>query len=104
MNQVILVPDNARSHTSLSTREAITTVGWAVLPHPTYRPDSAPSDFHLFGPLKDGTPKTQSAYRVRTFQQSALREHHTASHARRKKRVHNEDDFAENTVKCQLCK
>ncbi|KAG8222260.1 hypothetical protein J437_LFUL001458 [Ladona fulva] len=25
-----------------------------VLPHPPYSPDLAPSDFHLFGPLKDG--------------------------------------------------
>jgi len=24
-----------------------------VLPHPAYSPDLAPSDFHLFGPLKE---------------------------------------------------
>jgi len=24
-----------------------------VIPHPPYSPDLAPSDFHLFGPLKD---------------------------------------------------
>jgi histone-lysine N-methyltransferase SETMAR len=24
-----------------------------VLPHPPYSPDLAPSDFHLFGPLKE---------------------------------------------------
>jgi histone-lysine N-methyltransferase SETMAR len=28
-------------------------MGWTVLPHPPYSPDLAPSDFHLFGPLKD---------------------------------------------------
>jgi histone-lysine N-methyltransferase SETMAR len=25
---------------------------WEVLDHPPYSPDLAPSDFHLFGPLK----------------------------------------------------
>jgi hypothetical protein len=25
-----------------------------VLPHPPYSPDLAPSDFHLFGPMKGG--------------------------------------------------
>jgi histone-lysine N-methyltransferase SETMAR len=28
-------------------------MGWTVLPHPPYSPDLAPSDFHLFGSLKD---------------------------------------------------
>ena len=27
---------------------------WTVLPHPPYSLDLAPSDFHLFTPLKDG--------------------------------------------------
>jgi hypothetical protein len=25
---------------------------WNVLPHPPYSPDLAPSDYHLFGPMK----------------------------------------------------
>jgi hypothetical protein len=33
--------------------QAIATIGWAVLPHPPYSPDLAPSGFHLFGILKD---------------------------------------------------
>jgi histone-lysine N-methyltransferase SETMAR len=28
-------------------------MGRTVLPHPPYSPDLAPSDFHLFGSLKD---------------------------------------------------
>ena len=34
--------------------EAITKFGWTVAPHPAYSPDLAPSDYHLFGKLKDG--------------------------------------------------
>jgi len=44
--------DNARRHTSLRTQEAIAKFGWNVLPHPPHSPDLAPSDFHLFGPLR----------------------------------------------------
>lgn len=50
----ILQHDNARPHTSFKTRECLTKFGWTVLPHPPYSPDLAPSDFHLFGPLKEG--------------------------------------------------
>jgi len=28
-------------------------MGWELLQHPPYSPDLAPSDFHLFGPLKE---------------------------------------------------
>ena len=45
--------DNARPHTSLRTTECVAKFGWTVLPHPPYSPDLAPSDFHLFGPLKE---------------------------------------------------
>jgi hypothetical protein len=46
--------DNARPHTSLKTVEHIASLVWIVVPHPPYNPDLAPSDFHLFGPMKDG--------------------------------------------------
>ena len=45
--------DNARPHTSRHTTAEIVKIGWEVLPHPPYSPDLAPSDFHLFEPLKD---------------------------------------------------
>ena len=51
--EILLQHDNARPHTSLRTREHIAKLGWTSLPHPPYSPDLAPSDFHLFGPLKD---------------------------------------------------
>ena len=50
----LLQHDNSRPHTSLKTVEHIANLGRTVLPHPPYSPDLAPSDFHLFGPQKDG--------------------------------------------------
>ena len=52
-NELLILHDNARPHTSLRTREELTKLQWTVLPHPPYSPDLAPSDFHLFGPMKD---------------------------------------------------
>ena len=49
----LLQHDNARPHTSLKTVEHIVHLGWTVIPHPPYSPDLAPSDFHLFRPMKD---------------------------------------------------
>ena len=51
-------------HTSLSGRNIsydrlynsiskFENLGWKLLTHPPYSPDLAPSDFHLFGPLKE---------------------------------------------------
>jgi histone-lysine N-methyltransferase SETMAR len=50
---LLLVHDNTRPHTNPRTRKAITTIGWTVLPHPPYSPDLAPSDYHIFGLMKD---------------------------------------------------
>ena len=44
--------DNAPPHTRGKTRETIDSMGWTTLPHPPYSPDLAPSDYHLFGPMK----------------------------------------------------
>ncbi|GFR81392.1 histone-lysine N-methyltransferase SETMAR [Elysia marginata] len=32
--------------------ETIVSFWWTTLPHPSYLPDLAPSDYHLFGPMK----------------------------------------------------
>jgi histone-lysine N-methyltransferase SETMAR len=44
-DSVCFLQDNARPHTLLKLK-------WDVLPHPQYSPDLAPSDYHLFGPMK----------------------------------------------------
>lgn len=45
---VILQHDNARPHAARLTQEKIRQLNWEVLPHPSYSPDIAPSDFYLF--------------------------------------------------------
>lgn len=50
----LLQQDNSRPHNTLKTVGQVTKFCWAVLPHPPYSPDFVPSDFHLFGPMKDG--------------------------------------------------
>lgn len=47
--QLLLQHDNARPHTSQTTRRTIQELGCIkVLPHPAYSPDIAPSDYHMF--------------------------------------------------------
>ncbi|GFO49784.1 alpha-2-macroglobulin-like protein [Plakobranchus ocellatus] len=49
---VVLQHDNATSHSANLTQQWLQRCGWEILPHPAHSPDLAPSDFHLFGPLK----------------------------------------------------
>jgi len=51
----LLQYDNARPHTSFKTVEHTVNFGWTVVPHPPNSPDLEPSDFHLSGPMEDGT-------------------------------------------------
>jgi histone-lysine N-methyltransferase SETMAR len=50
---VLLHHDNVRPHTARATQERIQELQWEPLEHPPYSQDLAPSDFHLFGPLKN---------------------------------------------------
>ena len=50
---VIFQHDNAPPHRARQTMEKIEEMGWELLQHLPYSPDLAPSDFHLFGPLKE---------------------------------------------------
>lgn len=49
----LFLQDNARVHTAKTTMTMIKNLKWQLLPHPPYSPDLAPSDFHLFGPMKE---------------------------------------------------
>jgi transposase len=49
---IIILHDNAPLHTADLTNATLATMGWEVTNHPPYSPDLAPSDFHLFGPVK----------------------------------------------------
>ena len=50
---MLLLHDNARPHTANKTVETINQLGFEVLEHPAYSPDLAPSNYDLFGPLKN---------------------------------------------------
>jgi len=50
---VLLQHDNARPHTAHTTVATMTDLHFKCLPKPPYSPDLAPSDFHMFGPLKE---------------------------------------------------
>jgi histone-lysine N-methyltransferase SETMAR len=50
---ILLHHDNARPHTPQAIQKRIQELQWELLEHPPYRPDLIPSDFHLFGPLKN---------------------------------------------------
>ncbi|GFN98214.1 histone-lysine N-methyltransferase SETMAR [Plakobranchus ocellatus] len=49
---VVLQHDNATPHSANLTQQWLQRYGWEILPHPAHSPDLAPSEFHLFGPLK----------------------------------------------------
>jgi len=50
---IIILHDNTRPHATRLTSEATAKMGWEVLLQPSYSPDLAPSDYHLFGFVKD---------------------------------------------------
>ena len=49
----VLLHDNSRPLTDSHTVETLQKLNFEVLAHPPYSPDLAPSDYHLFGPLKE---------------------------------------------------
>ncbi|RUS77343.1 hypothetical protein EGW08_014897 [Elysia chlorotica] len=52
VKDVVIQHDNARPHTSRQTQCALQQLELPTIPHPTYSPDLAPSDFFLFPLLK----------------------------------------------------
>ena len=53
LSGVLLLHDNARTHTAIHTLQTLVNLSFTVLEHPAYSPDLVPSDYHLFDPLKD---------------------------------------------------
>jgi len=51
--EILLLHDNARPHTAAHTLETLKQLKWKAMEHPAYSLDLAPSDFHLFRPLKE---------------------------------------------------
>ena len=49
---IILQQDNARVHTCKIAMDAVERNGYELIPHPTYSPDLALSDYFLFPNLK----------------------------------------------------
>ncbi|GFV62841.1 histone-lysine N-methyltransferase SETMAR [Trichonephila clavipes] len=52
ISDILLLDENARSHSATETRNHIATIEWKRLHYPPYSPDLASSDFHLFLALK----------------------------------------------------
>ena len=50
-DKLILLHDNAPSHTALAVKNTIKEFKWETLPHPANSPDLAPTDYHLFSSL-----------------------------------------------------
>jgi hypothetical protein len=55
--RILLLYDNARPHTAAHIVDTLHTLKFKVLKHPPYSADLAPSDFHLFGPMKFTGPE-----------------------------------------------
>jgi len=53
IRNLILFHDSARPHTAVLTRDKLKEFHWETLEQPPYSPDLFPSDYHLFGPLKE---------------------------------------------------
>ena len=56
---VLLLQDNAPTHTSEVAMTAATGFGFEILPHPPYSPDMALSEFYLFPKQKSNLRGTQ---------------------------------------------
>ena len=50
---VLLLHDNACPHTAAHTMDTLLALKFGVLKHPPYSLELVPSDFHLFGPMKE---------------------------------------------------
>lgn len=56
---VMLLQDNSRPHTSKKTQETISNLHWEIVPHGTYYPYLARSDYPLFTSLQHHLAESQ---------------------------------------------
>jgi len=49
---VLFLHENAPAHRVLATQKKVTYLGFQCVDHPTYSPDLAATDYHLFPGLK----------------------------------------------------
>ena len=61
---VLLLKDNAHTHTSQVSMTAVTECGFEVLPHPPYSTNIALSDFYLFPKLRSNLRGTLEAMKA----------------------------------------
>lgn len=47
--------DNVKPHVYFTTRRKMLELGWLLTGHPTYSPDLASSDYHLFWSLQNSS-------------------------------------------------
>jgi transposase len=57
--RLVVHVDNCSVHTSAITKEFMETHDMVSMPHPPYSPDLAPSDFYLFGTVKQRLQQAQ---------------------------------------------
>ena len=50
---VVILVDNAPPHTASITQQKLKDLGFTVLPHPSYSPELAPSDYWLFPAISE---------------------------------------------------
>ena len=70
LREVMLLDDNALSHSAYLTKNTIQELRWEVIPHPPYSPDLAPSHF-TFSTLYRTTFKELS-FRMKTYSEHGL--------------------------------
>jgi hypothetical protein len=52
LNEGVLLHDKARPHTAARTNALIKLFNWEIFDNPSYSPELAPSDYHLFTKMK----------------------------------------------------
>ena len=58
-HKVFFPHDNARPYVAKPVKTYLENIKWDVLPHATYSPDLAPSDYYLFRSMQHGLSEQQ---------------------------------------------